>query len=43
MHACVRPNMSGSITPTSMDGFQNYLTQLLSFRKRSAILNVLDR
>ena len=39
MCACIR--LSGfvrAITPTFMDGFQNYLTQLLSLRRsRSAI------
>ena len=40
MYVCVCMNPPGfvrAITPTFMDGFQNYFTQLLSLRRRSAI------
>ena len=39
VHANVHPSIGfvQAITPTFMDGFQNYMTQLLSLRRRSAI------
>ena len=45
LHVCVGPSgFVSAITPTFRDGFQNYLIQLLSLRRRHAILNVfLDR
>ena len=38
VHACMCwSGFVRAVTPTFMDGFQNYLTQLLSLRRRSAI------
>ena len=44
VRGCVRPSgFDRVIIPTFMHGFQNYLTQLLSLRRRSAITNILGK